>query len=76
MFSSFSSKIGGYLSPFLRGPLDDGVLVGVFSEPFLCTFDKLVEGFALFVTLQCGLALLPLHPQLRIHTVTVNGHGV
>ena len=76
MFSAFSSKIGRYLSPFLRWPLDDGVSVGVLPQPLLRPFDKLVQSFALFITLQRGLTLFPLHPQLGVHAVTIDGHGV
>ena len=71
-----SSEISRYLSPFFRWPLDDGVLIGVVLQPCLCPFDKLIQGFTLLVPLQGGLALLPLHPQLCIHAVAVDGHGV
>ena len=69
---SFSSEIGRNLAPLLCFPFKDRDGYGVGAEPVFGTGDDLIELLGLRSTLQFGLALLLVNPELGIHAVAID----
>ena len=58
----FASEVGGYLTPLLGLPLDNGIAKIMGLQPIFCAGDDLKKLLCLRGTLQFGLAFPLRHP--------------